>query len=316
MTRSIFNRAVIGFSYQEAYEKEIKFTPATRAGVEKPLRVRKNINVMNDDENKKEKEILITAIEKSIESGEYGKLVTFHSQFMFDIHSFSGGAHVNQRFLPWHRVYLVKLEEMLNNTMKAEEPGEEYNIAFPYWDWENDRKIPELFQNFIPTMDLEVYLYDDNGQPLGSEIFKNLQVKRFPNTNLSNTLPDSGQINTIKQFSTFFEFTDRLEKRPHNRVHTLVGGTNPSPDPNKPFDRVGTMLDPLISPFDPIFWSHHANIDRIWAGWQKLKLESGDIEFMHPGLGGKESEMTPWFPEYTELQTRQTESMGYKYDII
>lgn len=22
--------------------------------------------------------------------------------------------------------------------------------------------------------------------------------------------------------------------------------------------------------FDPIFWVHHANVDRLWASWQRL----------------------------------------------
>ncbi len=35
---------------------------------------------------------------------------------------------INQRFLPWHRVYLAKFEEMLNNVMKKE-TGEDHNIA-------------------------------------------------------------------------------------------------------------------------------------------------------------------------------------------
>jgi tyrosinase-like protein len=66
----------------------------------------------------------------------------------------------NQRFLPWHRVYLIKFEEMLNDVMKKEEPGRDYNIAFSYWDWEHDRAIPELFKDLKPSMDVEVYFYD------------------------------------------------------------------------------------------------------------------------------------------------------------
>jgi tyrosinase len=29
------------------------------------------------------------------------------------------------------------------------------------------------------------------------------------------------------------------------------------------------------SPNDPIFWLHHANVDRIWAQWQKFQLGIG-----------------------------------------
>ena len=37
------------------------------------------------------------------------------------------GPRTNQRFLPWHRAYLAKFEEMLNNVMKRE-TGEDHNI--------------------------------------------------------------------------------------------------------------------------------------------------------------------------------------------
>jgi len=41
----------------------------------------------------------------------------------------------------------------------------------------------------------------------------------------------------------------------HNRVHEWVGGDM----------RVGT------SPNDPVFWFNHANVDRLWAGWQRRR---------------------------------------------
>ena len=39
----------------------------------------------------------------------------------------------------------------------------------------------------------------------------------------------------------------------HNRVHRWVGGNMVS----------------AASPNDPIFWLHHANIDRLWVTWQR-----------------------------------------------
>lgn len=33
------------------------------------------------------------------------------------------------------------------------------------------------------------------------------------------------------------------------------------------------MGDPFASPSDPIFWLHHANLDRVWWSWQKRDLE-------------------------------------------
>jgi tyrosinase len=44
-------------------------------------------------------------------------------------------------------------------------------------------------------------------------------------------------------------------ERMHNLVHGDVGGT---------------MADPRTAAADPIFWLHHANIDRIWEMWLKV----------------------------------------------
>lgn len=47
----------------------------------------------------------------------------------------------------------------------------------------------------------------------------------------------------------------------HGNIHNLVGG-------------YGHMLWPEISAFDPIFWLHHANVDRLFAMWQVLNPDS------------------------------------------
>ncbi|MBS1494969.1 MAG: tyrosinase family protein [Bacteroidetes bacterium] len=46
----------------------------------------------------------------------------------------------------------------------------------------------------------------------------------------------------------------------HNRVHLWVGGSVGSGD------TVGTIVL-NSSPNDPVFWLHHANVDRLWAKW-------------------------------------------------
>ncbi len=74
---------------------------------------------------------------------------------MFPIHTMPGMPRINQRFLPWHRVYLAKFEEMLNNVMKKE-TSEDHNIALPYWDWEHDCELPEFLNDFTRKMDVDV----------------------------------------------------------------------------------------------------------------------------------------------------------------
>ena len=47
----------------------------------------------------------------------------------------------------------------------------------------------------------------------------------------------------------------------HNEIHDRVGGG-------------GHMSSLEVSSFDPFFWLHHVNVDRLWAIWQDLNPES------------------------------------------
>jgi tyrosinase len=52
-----------------------------------------------------------------------------------------------------------------------------------------------------------------------------------------------------------------LEGQPHNRVHNDIGS-------------LGFMQD-MMSPVDPIFFLHHANIDRLWDVWTRKQIARG-----------------------------------------
>jgi tyrosinase len=51
-----------------------------------------------------------------------------------------------------------------------------------------------------------------------------------------------------------------LESQPHNLVHNCVGGV---------YSGVGGFMQAFMSPADPIFYLHHANIDRLWDVWTR-----------------------------------------------
>lgn len=60
--------------------------------------------------------------------------------------------------------------------------------------------------------------------------------------------------NTFRNKLEGFQVTsdNQIMRGIHNRVHVLVGGT---------------MGDVSVSANDPIFWLHHANVDRIFEMW-------------------------------------------------
>lgn len=72
----------------------------------------------------------------------------------------------------------------------------------------------------------------------------------------------------------------------HNNIHAQVGGSG------------GQMADLSLAGFDPLFWLHHANVDRIFALWQALNPDltvtpypSNIGSFSTPG-GTEEDETT------------------------
>lgn len=75
-------------------------------------------------------------------------------------------------------------------------------------------------------------------------------------------LPTQADLNSVLTRGTFSPFQMTLESI-HGGVHVAVGGDDPATS--------GQMAG-ANSPADPVFWLHHANIDRIWAGWQTNHL--------------------------------------------
>ncbi|EXL91305.1 hypothetical protein NOF04DRAFT_18079 [Fusarium oxysporum II5] len=62
----------------------------------------------------------------------------------------------------------------------------------------------------------------------------------------------------------------------HNNVHNLTGGSNymkPRQGQSGGYG-LGHMSDVPVSAFDPIFWLHHCNIDRLLAMWQCLNWKA------------------------------------------
>ena len=60
-----------------------------------------------------------------------------------------------------------------------------------------------------------------------------------------------------------------LEARPHNSVHRCVG----SRDCN--FVEARGFMTDMLSPVDPIFFLHHANMDRLWDVWERKQQRLG-----------------------------------------
>ncbi|CAG9216518.1 Tyrosinase [Paraburkholderia sabiae] len=105
-------------------------------------------------------------------------------------------------------------------------------FTLPYWDWFTNPHVPAEFTD------------QASGNPL--------YCPRL-NTNVYNALDLSPWAASTVNFQrgTVNSFEEKFEAAPHNPVHNIIGNS------------MATMQ----SPRDPIFYLHHANVDRLWHAW-------------------------------------------------
>jgi tyrosinase len=105
-------------------------------------------------------------------------------------------------------------------------------LNLPYWDYYSHPTIPAEFTDPAPSNPL--YL-----ARTGIDVYNALTLWPFA--------PEVYNF----QRGTTDAFEERIETAPHNPVHDLIGG----------------IMSTMESPLDPIFFLHHANIDRLTHAW-------------------------------------------------
>ena len=103
----------------------------------------------------------------------------------------------------------------------------------------------------------------------------------------------------------------------HNAIHALVGNG-------------GHMSFVPYAGFDPIFWLHHANVDRLFAIWQAIHPDSyttpepdayGTYTNAPGGVEDVNTPLTPFRSDdggslYTSATARSTRAFGYTYPEV
>lgn len=105
-------------------------------------------------------------------------------------------------------------------------------LVLPYWNYYANPNLPAEFTN------------PNSGNPL--------YVERV-NTNIASALTMNPFASTLTNFQRGMQnaFETSIEDVPHNPIHDVIGG----------------IMATMESPLDPIFWLHHANVDRLWVAW-------------------------------------------------
>ena len=232
--------------------------------------------------------------------------------------------HGTPLFLPWHRAYLYYFELAMQTrlgprfTPIAPQDPELAEVGLPWWDWSSD----DSHREGIPL----AYAQDEvDGQPnplaastigscIGGEALStgvwSAPLVNAVRAQVPGAITDAGPPRTVRdpdapdelpraatvddivlQQNTFGTFTTSLEQV-HDDVHVWVGGS------------MGLVP---TSAYDPIFWSHHAMIDRIWYLWQLSALG------MDPPPDMMSTVLVP-FP-MTVAQTIDIERLGYDYAV-
>jgi tyrosinase len=161
--------------------------------------------------------------------------------------------HHNKYFLPWHRGYLYHFELALQEI--------DPEVTIPWWDWETEAGVPAAF---------EVAKVGGKANLLASAPIEPLGVKRrpgwpkktgrhpgvpIPGVPAAKPPPYRNWVKEVTGSTSYDEFWWRCAGL-HDNVHVWVGGNG------------GQMSDPNWAAFDPLFWAHHAMVDRIWRIWQ------------------------------------------------
>jgi hypothetical protein len=172
-----------------------------------------------------------------------------------EMQSWNQCEHASFYFLSWHRMYLYFFDRILRAA--SGDP----NLVLPYWDWTDpaQRTLPVVFRQaadssnplFIASPRRPVALNAGTVSLAAGTVDDSVAFADL-NFETGGSLSGNGFGGQTSPPMQFDSASGDLELQPHNVVHSALGGL---------------MGDPLTAAQDPIFWLHHANVDRLWNHW-------------------------------------------------
>lgn len=159
--------------------------------------------------------------------------------------------HHEDKYNPWHRVFMNRFEDALRSV-----PGCE-TVTLPYWD------ITAAPPNFLyePPFDSYTLPLDVHAlYPAG------YATSRFDAATVMENVASYGipeDITTSLAEFRWSRFTTGIEGA-HDEGHVSIGPTMSRPD---------------VAAFDPLFWFFHSNWERLWWNWQQAMQATTEWSF-------------------------------------
>jgi tyrosinase len=176
-------------------------------------------------------------------------------------------------------MYVYYFERILRAAVQQAVGDPNYEFTLPFWDYgdaayhdlpepfrvpaasSNSLYIPQRASNCNNGQECVSASTGSSTQAMSLLPFCNCPQGQSCTGCTANLLPDEA---FGSQFTSapvhLASYFGELESQPHNVVHDAVGGDS------------GWMAYVECAARDPIFWIHHANIDRLWQVW----LNQGD----------------------------------------
>jgi tyrosinase len=151
------------------------------------------------------------------------------------------GVNNEPLFFLWHRAYIWCVEQLMRSALGVD--GLDFRL--PYWNWYVNPSLPKIFLGKS---------VDGKDNPLFSE-------KREPRLNEGHPVWNRNADKDKFQHRDFLTFQRLLNEDEHKTIHTNFG---PGSD----------MRDLVNAARDPIFFLHHANVDRLLAAWVKASSDN------------------------------------------
>lgn len=151
--------------------------------------------------------------------------------------------HGTDQFATWHRMYLFFFERVLRQA--SGDP----NLRLPYWDYGADPLLPAAFR-------AATYV-NAAGQTVPNPL--RVTARRAAlNAGTAGIAAATSSTSNAMAATSFSTFRARLESSPHGAVHCTVASAGCP---------TGIMGAVPAAALDPIFYLHHANIDRLYECW-------------------------------------------------